>query len=500
MSLLRLLHPGSLLDSGVGGERPRLSTAIFSNFVLFVLGMILVVALALAAIFYWSFEVDTERSLLARAESLAERLDAMSDEERVGLLSSQVLGGMRITLIDEDGSVLFDNAADKAFMENHGQRPEVIGAGENGKATIARVSATLGEDVVYAAVLLADGDIVRISQLRETLPALLADVSVPLAFALCAVVLLTMLFSQKLARDIVRPLDGVNWSGDCIDALVYEEMAPMAARISEQHRQLELQNGRLAEVSAMRRDFSANVSHEMKTPLHVISGYAELMKSGLVDDADIERFSGLIYDEAQSMRALIDDVLTLSLLDERAMEPSAGVRSWVVVDLLQVAKRVQARLEPFARDNGVAVSVRGDSALVRAHETLLEQAVFNLVENGIRYNDAGGSVAVTVFADEYEDDSLMRQCTTVDLLLGEHVRREAVVRVEDTGWGIPEDQRDRVFERFYRLEQSRSKETGGTGLGLAIVKHVVEYHGGHMSLDGAVGKGSSFELRFPTDC
>ena len=225
----------------------------------------------------------------------------------------------------------------------------------------------------------------------------------------------------------------------------------------------------------MRRDFSSNVSHEMKTPLQVISGYAELMKGGVVPYEDCQKFGGLIYDEAQAMRGLIDDVLTLSKLDE-----SAFGNEGVPIDLGGVAKSMAARLQSFAEEREVDVIVKGPGAYISGNESLADEMTYNLIENGIRYNHKGGKVTVEVDERAGTDGKMM-----------------ARMRVSDTGMGIPSDMCDKVFERFFRVDKSRSKETGGTGLGLAIVKHAVMYHGGTIKVDSAEGKGTTFTLLIP---
>ena len=270
---------------------------------------------------------------------------------------------------------------------------------------------------------------------------------------------------------------------------IYEEMVPLLQRIDDQQTLLKKQNKELAEAESMRRDFSSNVSHEMKTPLQVISGYAELMKNDMVLPGDRQKFAGLIYDEAQAMRGLINDVLTLSKLDE-----SAFTREDLPIDVRGVADRMADRLSSFASDRDVSVKVEGDSAFIRGSETLAEEMLYNLIENGIRYNREGGTVSVRVSR---------RPAQAVDVVAfreegAEGVIRELVeVRVSDTGPGVPENMREKIFERFFRLDKSRSKETGGTGLGLAIVKHAVQYHHGVIAVEGKLGEGTTFVLMFP---
>lgn len=234
---------------------------------------------------------------------------------------------------------------------------------------------------------------------------------------------------------------------------------------------LRTRNERMAWAENLRREFTANVSHEMKTPLQVISGYAELMANGLVPPEDMRKFAGLIYEEAQAMRALINDVLVLSHLDETA--PGAETR--LPVAMAEAIEQAVHRLETPAREAGVTVTVQAQPVEVLGNATLLEQMIYNLVENAIRYNQEGGTVRVTLTA---EDD-------------------EAVLRVADTGAGIPPEAQEKIFERFYRLDKSRSKETGGTGLGLAIVKHAALYHGGEVSLESEEGRGTTFTVRLP---
>lgn len=213
----------------------------------------------------------------------------------------------------------------------------------------------------------------------------------------------------------------------------------------------------------------------MKTPLQVISGYAELMKGGAVPYEDCQKFGGLIYDEAQAMRGLIDDVLTLSKLDESAFDNEG-----VPIDLGGVAKFMAARLRSFAEEREVDVIVKGPGAYISGNGSLADEMTYNLIENGVRYNHKGGKVTVEV--DEYA---------------GVDGKMMARMRVSDTGMGIPPDMCDKVFERFFRVDKSRSKETGGTGLGLAIVKHAVMYHGGTIKVDSVEGKGTTFTLLIP---
>lgn len=446
-----------------------LSGNIFSSVLVFALALIMVFGVVMTSIYYYSYEHDAEAKLSALASDAAKSLNETSSEANIPVLREQFAGMVRYTLIANDGTVLFDSVADEGSLGDHHERPEVLEADATGASTVVRYSETLKTDTVYAAVKLSDGSIIRLAETRESLAAFLGSMIAPLAAALVLVSVAVFFLSKTLTRRIMKPIDALNFA-EPLENEIYEEMDPLLERIDEQQRMLKQQTREIARAETMRRDFSSNVSHEMKTPLQVISGYAELMKNGLVDPADSRKFAGLIYEEAQAMRSLINDVLILSRLDEAAV----GDRDQAI-DLYAMAQSVANRLVPFSDSEGVRVLVEGESTCIAGTDTLAEEMLYNLVENGIRYNHEGGSVRVIVGNDG----------------------AGPVVRVTDTGVGIPEEMHDKVFERFFRVDKSRSKETGGTGLGLAIVKHAVMYHGGSIEVKSTLGEGTTFILRFP---
>lgn len=451
-----------------------LSGRIFRNVLAFTLAVVLAFAVALTSIFFFMYERDAESNLVASAERAASILEGVPVQDAAMMLSEQFEGAMRFTLISKNGLVLYDNEADASKMDNHANRPEVEEAAKSGESETIRYSATLGTDTVYAARQLSDGRIIRLSETRHSLVAFLGAMVLP-AIALLAVVAgLVFLLSRRLTRRIMSPINALDVSNP-LDNEIYDEMEPLLRRIDFQQALLRQQNTELAKAESMRRDFSSNVSHEMKTPLQVISGYAELMKGGVVPYEDCQKFGGLIYDEAQAMRGLIDDVLTLSKLDESAFDNEG-----VPIDLGGVAKSMAARLRSFAEEREVDVIVKGPGAYISGNGSLADEMTYNLIENGIRYNHKRGKVTVEV--DEYA---------------GVDGKTMARMRVSDTGMGIPSDMCDKVFERFFRVDKSRSKETGGTGLGLAIVKHAVMYHGGTIKVDSVEGEGTTFTLLIP---
>lgn len=465
-----------------------LSGRIFTSVLAFTLGILLAFAVVATSIFYFSYEHDAERALSDAASRAASYLNDAPSSDVTTMLSEQFSGITRYTLISESGLVLYDSQANADQMDNHATRPEVQQAARTGEAVSLRYSDTLGTDTVYAAEKLSDGRIVRLSETRHSLIAFLGEMLVPVVVALVVAAGLVFLLSRALTRHIMKPIDALDMA-EPLENEIYEEMVPLLRRIDDQQALLKKQNKELAEAESMRRDFSSNVSHEMKTPLQVISGYAELMKNDMVLPDDRQKFAGLIYDEAQAMRGLINDVLTLSKLDE-----SAFTREDLPIDVRAVADRMAARLESFASDQGIAIRVEGDGARILGSETLAEEMLYNLIENGVRYNREGGNVTVSIRqrAANSHDEVALRQAGAEG-----DVRNVVEVRVSDTGPGIPEEAREKVFERFFRLDKSRSKETGGTGLGLAIVKHAVQYHHGAIAVEGELGEGTTFVMRFP---
>ncbi len=485
-----------------------LSGKIFATVLAFTLAVIVVMSLALTCVFYFSSEHSGEQRLLAQARNAAAYLDSTSSEENVALLEEQFAGLVRFTLISADGEVLYDSAVDEeSQLENHADRPEVIEAESLGEGTVSRYSQTLGTDTVYAAVLLDDGSIVRLSETRSSLLSFIGSLIVPIVLSLVVAALLVLLLSRMLTRRIMKPIDALDFAHP-LDNEIYEEMDPLLIRIDQQQQQLKAQNKELARAESMRRDFSANVSHEMKTPLQVIAGYAELMKNGMVPPEDIAKFSGLIYEESQAMRSLINDVLTLSRLDESAFESD----NVAYVDLRATADRVAGRLATLSEKRSVTVRVVGEHVIMPGNETLIEEMFYNLIENGIRYNHEGGRVTLTITSQDLDGNLVVgeseRERARQQLLTRAYgtkpaddsenvVHRLITIRAEDNGPGIPPEKREKIFQRFYRLEKSRSKETGGTGLGLAIVKHAVMYHNGTIDVEGDVGEGTTFILKFP---
>ena len=486
-----------------------------------------------------------------------------------GLESTQ-----RLTWVTADGTVLYDSVADQTQMENHLDREEINQALETGEGYGEHESRTLLEKNLYYALRLSDGSVLRIACTQTTLGAIALEVAQPILWLVALALILSALLASSLARQITRPINGMDLEQPDLDK-PYEELAPLVGRIREQNRTISRQmeelrqrqrefsalaanmsegllilnnrytilsanqsaltllgetsqpeslrqdrtpqevwsaaaealaghhgetffqnEGRIFEILAspvtssgqvtgamvlmvdvtereerdnLRREFSANVSHELKTPLTAISGFAELMKEGMVAPDMMREFAGDIYRECRQLIALVDDILKLSRLDEG----SAAIQE-EVVDLYAMSAEVLERLRTNAATAGVSLRLEGDHQQITGVWRILDEMIYNLCENAIKYNKEGGRVTVRVTGDSHS----------------------AVVSVSDTGIGIPKAQQDRVFERFYRVDKSHSRAVSGTGLGLSIVKHGAQVHNAQLSLESEPDVGTTVTITF----
>ena len=380
-------------------------------------------------------------------------------------------GEERLTWIAADGRVLYDSQVKPP--EDHRDRPEIRQALAEGQGESTRYSATADTTLLYLAKRLSDGSVVRIGAEPYTFFGLLMSLFFPLLMALVLALGLSLLLARQVANSITRPINAIDLSfPDERD--VYPELQPLVRRINTQNRQIRHQIDELKSEherqDRMRREFTANVSHELKTPLTSISGYAELMREGAVRPEDVSRFSGKIYDEAQRLIALVGDIIKLSRLDSQLELPKK-----TTVDLWEICEATLSQLDHAARKRGVALHITGERVRVFGAEYILSEMVYNLCDNAVKYNKEGGTVTVTLTPSP----------------------QGAQLAVADTGIGIPEGERERIFERFYRVDKSHSKDVGGTGLGLSIVKHGALYHQAGITVDSTVGQGTTVTLQFP---
>lgn len=368
----------------------------------------------------------------------------------------------RVTLIDPEGCVLYDSHEDEIELGNHSTRPEFKQALATGEGRDTRSSDTIHQEMLYYAVLMDDGDVLRVSKNIGT--AMYQAYTILPAVVVLAVIMLffSWLLARWQARRLVQPIDRLSLE-EPLGSDVYEELVPFLERINTQNKAKQA-------VADMRKEFSANVSHELKTPLTSISGYAELMQNDLVKPEDMKMFAGRIYNEASRLIVLIEDIIKLSRLDEGKVEQEKEA-----VDLYELTREVADRLHSRAAKNGIRIEVTGEQVVIRGIRQVLDEMIYNLCDNAIKYNRQSGQVTVWV---------------------GNTLQGKKLI-VSDTGIGIPADHHERIFERFYRVDKSHSKESGGTGLGLSIVKHGALLHKAEIHLESEPQKGTKIEIGFP---
>ena len=542
--------------------------------IMFVCALVLAVGLAaVMGILYSNFDGQMRKELSKEAAYLAYGVE----QQGLDYLKNIKDKSARITYIDQDGTVLFDNEADVSEMKNHSDRTEFQKAEKYGAGESSRYSDTLSEKTIYYELRLKDGTVLRVSGTQDSVLALVENLIFPLCGLLCLMLILSGIMASVISKRIVKPINELDLESP-EENQIYEELSPLLSKIHRQNReiqnQLELAKQQQEEFSlitenmqeglividkytmilsanssawnlfhmdrgcqgesvycldreeefrhaieqvlsgehtelvlklngsdiqlianpvirdkktegavvllvnvteklereSLRREFSANVSHELKTPLTSISGFAEIMQGGLVKNEDIPKFAGRIYKESQRLLQLVEDVIQISQLDE---EKTPYV--WEPVDVYQVCKSAFDSLKEKAYKMNVHLYICGESMKMEAIRTLLEEAVYNVCDNAIKYNRNDGSVSIFL----------------------EQTAQEVQIVVKDTGIGIPREDQDRVFERFYRVDKSHSKEIGGTGLGLSIVKHAVSTLDGSVGLGSEVGSGTEICMKFP---
>ena len=542
--------------------------------IMFVCALVLAVGLAaVMGILYSNFDGQMRKELSKEAAYLEYGVE----QQGVDYLKNIKDKSARITYIDQDGTVLFDNEADVSEMKNHSDRTEFQKAEKYGAGESSRYSDTLSEKTIYYALRLKDATVLRVSSTQDSVLALVENLIFPLCGLLCLMLILSGIMASAISKRIVKPINELDLEHP-EENQIYEELSPLLSKIHRQNReiqnQLELAKQQQQEFSLitenmqeglividkytmilsanssawnlfrmdkvrqgesvycldraedfrhaiehvlegeheelvlklngsdiqlianpvvrgqktegavillvdvteklerenLRREFSANVSHELKTPLTSISGFAEIIQGGFVKDEDIPKFAGRIYKESQRLLQLVEDVIQISQLDE---EKTPYI--WEPVDVYQVCKSAFDSLKEKAYKMNVHLYICGESMKMEAIRTLLEEAVYNVCDNAIKYNRNDGSVSIFL----------------------EQTAQEVQIVVKDTGIGIPREDQDRVFERFYRVDKSHSKEIGGTGLGLSIVKHAVSTLNGSVGLRSEVGSGTEICMKFP---
>lgn len=431
------------------------------------LHFMLLTALAILATLVLTLAISYDmlkQQIIEEIRSYAYLIADISENENISWSNfDSIEDELRITIVQSDGKVIYDNCANTAQMENHAARKEIQEALEKGEGQAVRNSDTMSENLFYCAVRMEDGCVVRVSKqassvwgvLIRLIPVMVCIVAV--LFILCAVL------SKFITNRMIAPIENVaNHMNDLESVEIYEELRPFVATIQKQHEDI-------MKSANMRQEFTANVSHELKTPLTSISGYAELMENNLVDADNIANFARAIHQNADRLLTLINDIIRLSELDAVQAAPE-----FEELDLYAVAQNCVQLLQVNAQNHGVSIRAKGSSQMIHANRQMLEELVYNLCDNAIRYNKQGGMVEVSV----------------------SRTRNGILLSVQDNGIGIPKEHQERIFERFYRVDKSRSKETGGTGLGLAIVKHIAQVHDASLEVISEVNVGTNIQVTF----
>ena len=381
-------------------------------------------------------DLQTDVHVLASSDYIVDTLEQNYDANA---------DGMRITLISKDGSVLYESKGNASKMENHMERPEVQQALKNGEGKATRRSNTIGTLSFYYAEKLENGCIIRVSR---DIPyvAKLSVYLIPEGIAIFAgIFVLCLILGHIMTKRFIEPIEMLAVDVEKVSEMqTYPEIQPFIETINQQHRELKRN-------SKMRQE------------------YAELIESGIAQGEDTVRFAGEIHKSSQRLLTLINDILRLSQLD--SVEECVDTEP---VDLYEMALNCQDMLEMQANKHQVVVRVKGRSEVVQANRRMMDELIYNLCDNAIRYNRVGGSVNVTI---------------------GEEAQHP-FESVKDTGIGVSKEDQERIFERFYRVDKSRSKQTGGTGLGLAIVKHIAVMHKAELKIESELGKGTEIKILF----
>ena len=411
---------------------------LFKSFFLSAMAVFLICITVFAALLYVNMNDVTRQTLNVQAQLAAQTVETGG----LAALEQLSLEDCRIRWLSPEGEVLYDSA------------PQLHTAATQ-------------------QVPLADGSALEVSNVGYTLFQLLLQSFTPLLFVAALAAVLSALLATRAAKALTEPLNRIDFiHPDERD--VDEELKPLVRRLAEQNRQILSQMEDLGREhdrqDRLRREFTANVSHELKTPLTSINGFAELIRDGLVRPEDVQRFAGKICDEARRLMDLVGDILRLSRLEERgrdlAMEP---------LSLREEARLVKEQLTGLALRRGVTVTLAGSEGQIVASKKIVAEILHNLTDNAIQYNRPGGSVTITVSES----------------------RDTATVAVQDTGIGIPKEELPRIFERFYRVDKSHSRELGGTGLGLSIVKHGAVCLGAQLRVESDLGVGTTITVQFP---
>lgn len=426
----------------------------------FGVSVITITAVLILSVFY-SYSDNQLKEQLRVVESVVENQLAQDDD--TAFISNHIDKNVRITLVAKDGTVIADSQESANKLGNHLNRQEIQQAIKNGEATVTRHSDTQEKKVYYFAKQLDNGNVLRVSAEAKSIGKFFSDYIIYILLCIIVVIVTAVFVSMGITKSIVKPITQLGQSLDNIDKFKSdEELKPLVNALLQQKKKQKM-------LDKQKKQFTANVSHELKTPLTSIAGYAELIETGMAKPEDIKPFAGVIRKQALRLVNLSEDIIQLSQLEE-----SDEDMSFESVNLYEIAQRCVEALNINAINKGVTLNLTGEECYIRGKAQLVEELVYNLCDNAIRYNKENGNVTVTV----------------------NPLEKGASVSVKDTGIGIPKKYQERIFERFFRVDKSRSKATGGTGLGLAIVKHITQLHDAKLEISSEEGKGTEIIVTF----
>lgn len=427
----------------------------------FGVSVITITAVLILSVFY-SYSDNQLKEQLRVVESVVENQLAQDDD--TAFISNHIDKNVRITLVAKDGTVIADSQESANKLGNHLNRQEIQQAIKNGEATVTRHSDTQGKKVYYFAKQLDNGNVLRVSAEAKSIGKFFSDYIIYIFLCIIVVIVAAVFVSMGITKSIVKPITQLGQSLDNIDKFKSdEELKPLVNSLLQQKKKQKM-------LDKQKKQFTANVSHELKTPLTSIAGYAELIETGMAKPEDIKPFAGVIRKQALRLVNLSEDIIQLSQLEESDDEDM----SFESVNLYEIAQRCVEALNINAINKCVTLNLTGEECYIRGKAQLVEELIYNLCDNAIRYNKENGNVTVTV----------------------NPLEKGASVSVKDTGIGIPKKYQERIFERFFRVDKSRSKATGGTGLGLAIVKHITQLHDAKLEISSEEGKGTEIIVTF----
>jgi len=427
----------------------------------FGVSVITITAVLILSVFY-SYSDNQLKEQLRVVESVVENQLAQDDD--TAFISNHIDKNVRITLVAKDGTVIADSQESANKLGNHLNRQEIQQAIKNGEATVTRHSDTQGKKIYYFAKQLDNGNVLRVSTEAKSIGKFFSDYIIYIFLCIIVVIVAAVFVSMGITKSIVKPITQLGQSLDNIDKFKSdEELKPLVNALLQQKKKQKM-------LDKQKKQFTANVSHELKTPLTSIAGYAELIETGMAKPEDIKPFAGVIRKQALRLVNLSEDIIQLSQLEESDDEDM----SFESVNLYEIAQRCVEALNINAINKCVTLNLTGEECYIRGKAQLVEELVYNLCDNAIRYNKENGNVTVTV----------------------NPLEKGASVSVKDTGIGIPKKYQERIFERFFRVDKSRSKATGGTGLGLAIVKHITQLHDAKLEISSEEGKGTEIIVTF----